>query len=308
MLQAYIDDSASNKTDQRLFLAGYINEADRWTRFSKAWAEELRQPPAIAYLKMSDANALEGEFRGWNAKDRDEKLRGLARVIRHFEPRSIHASVSQSAFRTIVAPVAPHGFSTPYSLCFPAMILPLAIRQANEGSKLTIDFIFDNQESLGTQAAFFYDKIRREQPKHIREVMCASPVFRDEKEVLPLQAADMLAWHIRRRHEASPGAFQVPDFLSHDGLHIAVDIPDEHLRHIADGYSKIPDVSKLQGKSAWKKIYRKLERLESNGVDTRKINRPGVYYPKSAPILLRAIGAFRRWLSNPHWPPRNRSR
>lgn len=299
MLQAYIDDSASDQGEQRLFLAGFINTADRWIRFSEAWAEELGQPPTISYLKMSEANGFGGEFRGWDATDRDEKIRGLARVIRHFEPRSIHASVSQSEFRAIVAPVAPHGFSTPYSLCFHAMMLPLAIRQSQERVKVPIDFIFDSQEGLGTQAAFFYGKIRESQPKKIREVMCASPIFCDEKLVLPLQAADMLAWHIRRRHETNPDAFQVPDFLSHDGLHMAVDIQEEHLRHIAEGYSKIPGVPQLQRKSAWKRTFREIERLESAGIDTSKIRLPGVYYPKDSPLFLRMIAAVRRWLFRP---------
>jgi hypothetical protein len=307
MLQAYIDDSASDHGDQRLFLAGYINTADRWIRFSDAWAEELRQTPSIGYLKMSEANGFGGEFRGWDKTDRDEKIKGLARVIRHFEPRSIHASVSRSEFMATVAPVAPHGFGTPYSLCFQAMMLPLAIRQSKERFKVSIDFIFDNQEGLGTQAAFFYGKIRETQPKHIREVMCASPIFRDEKDVLPLQAADMLAWHIRRRHETDPMLFQVPDFLSHDGLHIAVDIQNEQLRHIAEGFSKVLGVPKLKAKSAWKRTFREIERLESEGIDTSKMKRPGTYYPKNAPLLLRMIAPIKRWLSNPRWPPRDKS-
>ena len=308
MLQAYVDDSASDQGDQRLFLAGYINTADRWIRFSDAWAEELKQPPAIGYLKMSEANGFWGEFHGWDAADRDEKIKGLARVIRHFEPSSIHASVSQSEFKAIVAPVAPHGFRTPYSLCFQAMMLPLAISQAKERINVPIDFIFDNQEGLGTQAAFFYGKIRENQPKKIRDVMCASPIFRDEKQVLPLQAADMLAWHIRRRHEVDPKIFQVPDFLSHNGLHMAVDIQAENLRRIAEGYSQIPGVPRLQRKAAWKRTYREIERLEGEGIDTSKIKRPGVYYPKGAPKILRALGALRRWLSNPRWPPRDKAR
>ena len=305
MLKAFIDDSASDQGDKRLFLAGYINAGDRWIRFSDAWDEVLKDRPTIGYLKMSEANNLGGEFRGWDRVDRDEKLRHLARVIRHFEPRSIHASVSQAQFRAIIAPVAPHGFASPYSLCFQALMLPLALQQAKERIKVPIDFIFDSQEGLGTQAAFFYQKIRESQPKNIRDVMCASPIFRDEKQMLPLQAADMLAWHIRRRHEEDPKLFHVPDFLSHDGLHMAIDIQEESLRSIAKGFSQVPGVSRIQRKSPWKKMFRDMQRLESAGIDTRKIKRPGVYYPKGAPIILRLLAPLKRWLLNPRWPPRN---
>ena len=36
VLQVYVDDSATEEGDQRLFLAGYINTADKWARFSDA--------------------------------------------------------------------------------------------------------------------------------------------------------------------------------------------------------------------------------------------------------------------------------
>lgn len=296
MIQAYIDDSTSDVGDQRLVLAGFINAADRWTRFSEAWAGELRQPPAINYLKMSEANRLGGEFRGWDASDRDEKLKRLARVIRHFEPRSIHASVSRTEFNSIVAPVAPHGFGIPYAVCFQALMLPLAISQSRQKIRVPIDFIFDDQEGLGKQAAFFYEKIRGGQPKKIREVMCKSPIFRDEKDVLPLQAADMLAWHVRRGLETAPESFPIPEYLSHDGLHMAVDIQAEHLKPIANGFAKIPGVPHLKTKSAWKKTFREIERLEALGIDTSKIKRPGTYYPKSAPLLLRWAATLKRSL------------
>jgi hypothetical protein len=35
-------------------------------------------------------------------------------------------------------------------------------------------------------------------PSHLKEYIGARPIFRDEIKVLPLQAADMLAWHVRR--------------------------------------------------------------------------------------------------------------
>jgi hypothetical protein len=115
MLQAYVDDSTSEVGDQRLFLAGYINTADRWIRFSDAWKEELQAPPGeIDYLKMSEAYVLRGQFQGWSPEDRHEKLRGLSRVIRHFKPASIHCSVSTNEFASTVALTAPYGLARPY--------------------------------------------------------------------------------------------------------------------------------------------------------------------------------------------------
>lgn len=268
ILQAYVDDSASDDGERRLFLAGYINTADKWELFSEAWAEELKRAPSIDYLKMREANRLHGQFRGWLAEDRDEKLRDLSRIIRHFQPASIHASVSRSEVERIIKPVAPYGFSSPYFYCFQAVMIPLAISQykARQDVKVPVDFIFDNQEGLGEDVKTLYKAIREEQPRHIRNLLSLEPVFRDDKQVLPLQAADMLAWHIRRHYErGDPDGFMVPDFLSADGLHMAVDITAADLTRIAEGFAPIPGTSIIRDKNTWRKMSADLQRLIASG-------------------------------------------
>jgi Protein of unknown function (DUF3800) len=266
MLQVYVDDSASDDGDQRLLLAGYINTADKWIRFSDAWQEELDHSPRIRYLKMAEANNLGGEFRGWKPEDRDEKLKGLARVIRHFAPASIHSSISRREFKTIVSPVAPYGFNRPYFYCFQAIIVPLANSMLEFGlPKVPVDFIFDEQEEVGEEARFFYRIIRDSQPAAVRSILSRDPIFRDDKQVLPLQAADMLAWHVRRNHISKPDAFQVPKFLSADGHHMAVDIDTEWLKRIADGYLSVPGSEQLKTKGSWRRAMREVQLIEEAG-------------------------------------------
>lgn len=66
---------------------------------------------------MADAVTFKGQFRGWREEDRDERLRGLARVIRHFAPTSFEVSVSVSDYRRLVTPVAPRGLGSPHFPC-----------------------------------------------------------------------------------------------------------------------------------------------------------------------------------------------
>jgi hypothetical protein len=267
MLQVYVDDSTTDTgAERRLFLAGYMNTAERWVRFSEAWQAELDAHPAIEYLKMSEANNLSGQFRRWSETDRDEKLRGLARVIRHFGPRSIHSSISRSECKQILEPVAPYGFSRPYFYCFQYIIISLANAFLEQGGpKVPIDFIFDEQGGVGDEARRVYRIIRDGQPAPVRAVLALEPIFRDEKLVLPLQAADMLAWHVRRNHLRDPNAFQVPSLLSADGYHMASDFDAAHLKRIADGYAKIPGTQALRAKSAWKKAMLEIQRIEEAG-------------------------------------------
>jgi hypothetical protein len=286
MLQAYVDDSATDT-------------ADKWARFSDAWQEELDHKPSINYLKMSEANSLGGEFKGWDTVARDEKLRGLARVIRHFSPASYHSSVSRSEFEAIVSPVAPYGFNRPYFYCFQAIMVPLANSMLEYGlPKVPIDFIFDEQGGVGDEAKFFYRIIRDAQPAAVRSILSVDPIFRNDKLVLPLQAADMLAWHIRRTYLRDPAAFPVPKFLSSDGLHMASDIDTAWLKRIADGYAQIPGTQQLKSKGAWRKIMREVEAIELAGRRpdqrwTRIQNAMVYWHRRGRRILLRLLGRFR---------------
>ena len=200
-IQAYIDDSRSDTGDQRLVLAGFINTAEKWARFSDAWYAELRRAPSIEYFKMVEAAGLRGEFGGWTMEDRDNKVADLARIIRHWEPATVHSSVSQRQVREIIHPVAPYGLRDAYAYAFEALLIPTAIHQVQHRKDLMqvpIDFVFDNQEGMGQRAKELYQAIRLNQPKAVQNVLSAEPAFRDDKAVMPLQAADMLAWHIRR--------------------------------------------------------------------------------------------------------------
>jgi hypothetical protein len=266
VLQAYVDDSASEKdSSRRLFLAAYINTPDCWARFSVAWKEKLDAAPSIKYLKMSQANSLSGEFAGWSVAAKDDKIKGLSRVIRHFNPMSIHASISRAEHEAILKPKAPYGF-TPYLLCFQAIIIPLANYQAQFSTGLVTDFIFDEQEIQGEDALWAYEYIRETQPKPIRDLLGARPIFADDKTVYPLQAADLLAWHVRRQAETgNTKAFQVPSSLS-TGYHMASDIDAEWLQRSADGLGLIKGVENLKTKGEWRAAMKEIHRLEAAGV------------------------------------------
>jgi len=153
-------------------------------------------------------------------------------------------------------------------MCFHAIMVTLANSQLEHaGIRVPIEFIFDQQEGLGEEARLFYEYIRETQPRPVRKLLSKNPIFGDDKLVVPLQAADMLAWHLRRHAErGDPNAFMVPDFLCADGHHMATDIHADRLRSIAHGFSQVPGVALLKGKGPWKKTKREIIRLAALGV------------------------------------------
>ncbi|MEX0809930.1 MAG: DUF3800 domain-containing protein [Dongiaceae bacterium] len=268
VFQAYIDDSMSHEGQKKLVLAGYINTAECWASFSDAWQWELRQSPAIAYLKMSEANYLTGEFSGWRPSERDNKIQRLAKVIRDSKPASIHSSVSSVDVNNIIKPVAPYGFSSPYFYCFQAIMIPLAIHQSKMGDevRVPIEFIFDEQGGLGDEARALYKMIRSDLSQELQGLLSVEPIFRDDKLVMPLQAADVLAWNIRRHCQSGdPERFMIPDYLADGGPHMAIDYTPQDLQRFADGFVGVPGAKDLADKTKWKKNMRELDRLLAAG-------------------------------------------
>ena len=61
-----------------------------------------------------------------------------------------------------------------------------------------IEFIFDDQGLLGNNAAYAFDIARQHLlPSEAADVIAGYPIHRSDKEFLPIQAADLYAWHLR---------------------------------------------------------------------------------------------------------------
>lgn len=267
-LQALIDDSASEIADRRLFMAGYVNRAEIWSSFADAWAEELNAKPSIEYLKMVEATNLRGQFKGWQEDARDEKLRKLARKICCFDSLSFDFSISRKAYYQDVRPVAPRGLGNPYFPCALSVISGIARFINDQKISLPIDMIFDEQLGVSDDIDFFFEYVREHLPKGARSLINARPIFRDDKLFLPLQAADMLVWRIRREHETGgPGAtLAMADELRNSDGHLTCRIEDDIVRTWSREFAKeMAGIPPLQSKSQWRNAKRGMARALARG-------------------------------------------
>ena len=253
--RAYIDDSSSAEDDRILLLAGYAR-APAWAAFSDEWKIELAKPPAIEYCHMSEAESLKDQFLGWSATKRDRKIASLANVIVKYEPWSIECYVRKSQYDQILAPVIAYDLRGPYFPCFYGVIVTLARFHAQTGIKLPTDFIFDEQGKIGAEAVLWYEAIKRAQKPEIQALMGSTPDFKDDKKVLPLQAADMIAWHLRRRKEKRNAHEyrEVMEILS-PLLRIEVELSETVLRTLANEMASLPNIASVQGKRGSIKKY-----------------------------------------------------
>jgi hypothetical protein len=298
-LRAFIDDSGSEKGDRRLFLAGYLNRTDRWVLFADAWKEELKAAPSIEYLHTVEAGNFRGQFSrecGWDEKKREEKLRGLARVIRHFEPVSFQMSIDRSHFYKVLKPVSPRGLANPYFTSCSALVAKLAQAMAKSRAKGKIEFIFDEQDGVDDDIDLFFDDMMKGLSSRDLRWIAGRPAFRNDRDFVGLQAADLLAWHIRREHEEVGFPNSPMAELLRGEMHIVSEIPNSYIDDWAAHHRQLPGVGLVRTKAQWRRFKSSARQLRARGINPARITRPGIYYPDSWGLFGRALELLRRML------------
>jgi Protein of unknown function (DUF3800) len=199
MLQAFVDDSISAKPPV-FILGGYVAPAERWAEFSDEWQAVLEIPPRLEYFKMQEAWPCKGQFDGWSVKRRNERLGQLYAVIEKHVSAEILIGFRPDAFKTAHAGWQKKA-RNPYYFAVANLMVDLALGRQKLRLEGPIDFIFDTQirEAPNVLAAWEFGwRVSLPDPPNLREILPNPPIFRDEKKVLPLQAADLFAWWVRR--------------------------------------------------------------------------------------------------------------
>ena len=267
-LQAVIDDSGSDRGDKRLFMAGFISTAENWALFSDAWAHELNSGRSIRYLKMSEAAARTGEFSGWSKPEVSEKLARLKRVIDHFQPLSFHNSLGRGPEWEPFKAVAPRGLRNAHFSCTFGIVSSVSRFVASQGLQNKIEFIFDRQADIEDEIDLFFDYMAKNLPEDAQALIASKPRHEDDKAFAPLQAADMLAWHLRRRHEDLGGWDKEAEDLTPINTSSHLDCGDLDAL-LPSSHAKISElmegVSGLASKGEWQRLKKEARRLKAAG-------------------------------------------
>lgn len=243
-LQAFIDDSGSEPQSPAFVLAGYITSTARWSRFADEWRDTLNEPPGAAYFKASEAMSLRGEFslrKGWTDAKRDERVIDLARIIRNHALVSLSATLRHHDWEGTIKKLPTFGPRTivnehPYVFLWWIMLRELWLHPTKRGlGKYPCDFIFDEQlgfEEAAVRAWRSMKTIIDEPglPKEMQQWIGSSPVFKDDKIHLPLQAADLFAWSNRRALTHEANQIKLPE----QALDYLVSVPAMHLNVTRD--------------------------------------------------------------------------
>ena len=207
MLQGYVDDSGSDGTRTPFVLAGYILPSEKWAAFSDEWQSELLRQPKIDYFKMREAAHRIDEFEGMSVEFRDCKVKDLLAIIRRHDLDGIYTVLDWKDYRELLEPILPSGMKegirTVYSTLFFNILETVVFYQKRKQiGPETVDLDFDEQGEAGEWAQMFYPSVKATAGPDIQAIIGRTPTMLDDKKVVALQAADLLAWSLRREFDS----------------------------------------------------------------------------------------------------------
>lgn len=184
-MQAYIDDST--EAGSVLVLAGYIATVPQWVTFTEMWQRALNGFPGTGPFKMNKLKQ----------KHHRPRVELHYSIIEQTVSGGVCIAVPIDSFKKVCAEfsVGPR-YSNPYYM---AWILTISVfrqfyTEANWTSSVEITFDIQKEENFVTEAWHLLKEKQNGDTDPIKK----APRFKDDKEVLPLQAADFLAWWARK--------------------------------------------------------------------------------------------------------------
>jgi hypothetical protein len=206
-LQAFIDDTGSEPTAPMFTLAGLVLSVQGWSDFSASWQSVLDAAPRLSFFKSNHAYGLKGQFAGWDDADRDRKVAALVDVILQFKPERYTVSVGNTDYESLMGDIPARNrfpqLSTPYFWLFYDFVVVSCTFQATlHKQEPPFYFIFDDQGRIGNETRDWWPTFRSAQHRDnpwLRPYIGDEPIFRSDRDCLPLQAADLVAGQMRRR-------------------------------------------------------------------------------------------------------------
>jgi hypothetical protein len=199
VLQAYLDESESDGT---FVLAGYVSRAENWAIFSDEWqrlldmrSEHYRRLEYFHMVEMKSERDRErcGQF--YNIIEQDV-LFACGVVV---DVRGLHKAIDGYPWPVQIRRDIQH-LKNPYHFAFRALIDNLYGFIKKSGFSEKIHIILDDnamnkeQKRLCAEGWTYW---KQTSPKERQELLGDDIRHEDDKEFLPLQAADLLAWWIR---------------------------------------------------------------------------------------------------------------
>lgn len=198
MLTGYMDETGHSRDERQRFVgvAGLVAPAESWEAFDRKWKETLGVFK-IPYFHMKDFANRRRYFEGWSELKRQKLLGKLLRIIATTHPFPVGAIVSLDDYRSFSAEDR-ELMGDPYHFCLMGCVYLPAWRTENASTAVRVAIVFGEQSEFKNMAGLLLDDFKQNNAAAKR---FDPPAFEDMKTVVPLQAADIVAYELYKEFE-----------------------------------------------------------------------------------------------------------
>lgn len=193
----------SGKGGPYFVIGGLTATVNQWLAFSREWQAALDEPPKLEYFKFTEAFNLQGQFhrRRFKATERNARGRKFLKAINR------HCALAQAVITDAAAHKALYGgkFSAtvdqPFVATYTYQMQLTAIRLNDAGARAKVDFIFDEMDDTQLLEVRRAHWVMKTFYPELAERLGEPPITRDDKDLVALQAADLIAGAVRQQYE-----------------------------------------------------------------------------------------------------------
>ena len=194
ILTIYCDDSGTDHGNRAAVVAGYIGQVKQWEKLEKEWIN-LMKDFGVTLMRRSDLESFKGEYAEWNEERRTTFVKRAHLLIRAHTKIPIGSAVIKEDFNTILHTNTREQFGGVYGWCIQDCIAAVRTWCAKHHYVEPIQWVFE----AGTDG---YGQVQKmfEELSERKEWQIAGWSFQN-KEIVPLQCADILAYEMFKQVE-----------------------------------------------------------------------------------------------------------
>lgn len=192
LVEFYADESYCEERSSLLCVAGYLFEKDQAIRFKKRWQAMLDRYCLVEF-HMTDCAHHQGEFEKLCRQQCDDSAREAIEIILETASYGFVVSVDEGDYGVLIQPWSKVLLSA-YSFCLIGCLAGVSEWADKNYFQGDIAYTFESGYKHEGEAAAAFADIRKN-PDLVRRYRLLASAFGPKKKILPLQAADILAWH-----------------------------------------------------------------------------------------------------------------
>jgi hypothetical protein len=186
-------------------VAGLLGVSSAWKDLVPDWRAACHSERRIEYFRMREFIERSGQFFGFDNAEAEAKLESLASVIEsHGEAFAILDSIiTWDTYDHAVHAAFKDFCKSPYFFGVMGIILALLEVVRDQGKAQPVRFIFDEQ--VGLEIPIHQSFVLAKSVLSAEQAIALETIaFADDRRVMPLQCADLVAWQVRREYLQLP--------------------------------------------------------------------------------------------------------